>query len=44
MMLQAHRHRFGVEIHLSFEPLEGYMIFGEYKVPVTPSTRCPSRR
>jgi hypothetical protein len=29
-----HRHHFGVEIHLGFEPLEGYMVLGECKAPV----------
>ena len=41
MMLQAHHHRFGVEIHLGFEPLEGYMIFGEYKAPVSSGYALP---
>jgi len=29
-----HRHHFGVEIHLGFEPLEGYMVLGNCKAPV----------
>jgi hypothetical protein len=29
-----HRHHFGVEIHLGFEPLEGYMVLGDCKAPV----------
>ena len=29
-----HRHHSGVEIHLGFKPLEGYMVLGECKAPV----------
>ena len=42
-----HLHRYGVEIHLGFEPLRGYMVLGEtkalaeegYALPIPPMTR-----
>jgi len=36
-----HRHHFGVDIHLGFEPLEGYMILGDGKAPVTAGYAMP---
>ena len=42
-----HLHRYGVEIHLGYEPLQGYMVLGEakafvdegYALPIPPMTR-----
>tara|TARA_Y100000588_G_scaffold124122_1_gene136012 strand:+ start:10919 stop:11938 length:1020 start_codon:yes stop_codon:yes gene_type:complete len=42
-----HLHHFGAEIHLGFEPLEGYMVLGDaksfvkegYALPIPPETR-----
>jgi len=36
-----HRHRFGVEIHLGYHPLEGYMVLGECKAHVTEGYAMP---
>ena len=42
-----HLHRYGVEIHLGYEPMQGYMVLGEakalveegYALPIPPMTR-----
>lgn len=36
-----HWHRSGVEIHLGYEPLEGYMILGDCKAPVKEGYAMP---
>ena len=36
-----HRHHEGVEIHLGYEPLNGYMILGDAKSPVTEGYALP---
>jgi mannose-6-phosphate isomerase-like protein (cupin superfamily) len=36
-----HRHHQGVEIHLGFEPLDGYMILDDFKSPVTEGYALP---
>lgn len=36
-----HRHQFGVEIHLGFAPLEGFMVLGECKSPVEEGYAMP---
>ena len=36
-----HRHRFGVEIHLGYKPIEGYMVLGDCKAPVTEGYALP---
>ena len=36
-----HRHRFGVEIHLGYKPIEGYMVLGDSKAPVTEGYALP---
>ena len=36
-----HRHRFGVEIHLGYQPLEGFMVLGECKAPVREGYAMP---
>ena len=36
-----HRHEYGVEIHLGYAPLEGYMILGDCKAPVNEGYALP---
>ena len=36
-----HRHHYGVEIHLGFDPLEGYMVLGDCKAPVSEGYALP---
>ena len=36
-----HRHHHGVEIHLGYAPLEGYMILGEWRSPVKEGYALP---
>ena len=36
-----HRHRFGVDIHLGYKSIEGYMVLGDCKAPVTEGYALP---